>query len=176
VKNNNFEASVSLLTKLHKGIIGRIVKIFRRVPRRRKSKRKSSRSNKRFRFFRKDKASQASPRPMLGDPEVNAELPDPLSLYYPLAEEEQMPHDSTTSSTSTHGAFNECASQLRVNDDLDAFSLVAGSIDHFLLQEELMNFDCSSSDGEGISFDDGSCASDTSSNESAEESVPWDEV
>eukprot|EP00557_Chaetoceros_sp_GSL56_P013939 CAMPEP_0176484392 /NCGR_PEP_ID=MMETSP0200_2-20121128/4428_1 /TAXON_ID=947934 /ORGANISM="Chaetoceros sp., Strain GSL56" /LENGTH=826 /DNA_ID=CAMNT_0017880859 /DNA_START=544 /DNA_END=3024 /DNA_ORIENTATION=+ len=176
VQHNNFEASVSLLTKLHNGIFGRIVKIFRRVPRRRKSNRKSRKFKKRFRFFRKEKASIASPRPMLGDPEVNAELPDPLSLYCPLVDDEERLHDLAVSSTSTHRTFNESASQNHFNDDLDAFSLVAGSLDHVMIEEEVMNLDYSSFDGDAISLDDRTCSSNTSSNASAEESVPWDEV
>jgi len=135
VEDETFEISVSLLKKLHNGVVGRFVKIFRKRPSGVKTKKKSRKLLKNLFKRRKKRENQAhSPSsPMLGDPDVNAELPDPLSLYRPLEDEtqemdyfnaEQGPFDELADENILS---KEQASQWNVDGDFDAFSLMAES-------------------------------------------------
>ena len=141
--NEDYEVSVSLLRKMHHGIIGRFVKIFKKKPRGNKliKKEKKLRLKK---LFKRGKKKESSPPPlMLGDPEVNAELPDPLSLYQPLEEEEEKCETAMIESEPNETMKNlgenehpteetgEDTTQWTFPSNGDSFSLMAGSFATF---------------------------------------------
>jgi len=92
--DDDLEASLSLLTKVRFGKVGRFIKRFRR----RKTDEGKRKRRKRSLFsFRKREESQ-DPKILAADVEVDEELPDPMSCYLPLEDEID---------TSVHGS-TEC--------------------------------------------------------------------
>ena len=133
--DETFEISVSLLKKLHNGVVGRFVKIFRKRPNGVETKNKSMKRLKNLFKRRKkgEKRAHSPSSPMLGDPDVNAELPDPLSLYRPLEDEGQDKDYSSAQEVlfdvlaEETIASKEQASQWNFDGDFDAFSIMAES-------------------------------------------------
>ena len=170
--DENFEASISLLTKMQNGIVGRFVKFFKRRMKGDQPKKKKNRLRNVFkRVKKKDEISQTPPTPMIGDPEVNAELPDPLSLYQPLEEDESIKIEYTAQ---------------WVPQDVDSFSIMAGSFASFSDMDEIHNL--APDDLQSVS-DDESCRYDdedlsirplllvpSRTYNSHDESVPFDEI
>ena len=97
VEHGEVEASISLLAKVQNGMLGRFVKFFRKKANKRNKKKKKLRIKKLFKKRSiKETQPHDEPSTMLGDPEANANLPDPLSLYHALLEEEDEHGDMDT--------------------------------------------------------------------------------
>ena len=85
-------------------------------------------------LFKRGKKRETPTAPMLGDPDVNADLPDPLSLYHRLEETEECKdqfseeEDSTIFPAEEDVVSKEYAVQWNMTGDLDAFSLMAESL------------------------------------------------
>lgn len=95
IDDDNYISSMSLLKKFHKGIFGRMIKLFRKRPKATKKKKKRRGMKKLKKLLKRGKKKENTPtkKIMIGDEEANAELPDPLSLYRPL--EDTAPKDDS---------------------------------------------------------------------------------
>ncbi len=129
-QDENVEASISLLTKIQNGILGRFVKYFKK--RTKKTKRKTQqRLRKIFKKKKNHKSVTEQKTAMIGDPETQTELPDPLSLYLPLVEEDEnnVRIQDETQSGSEQDALTGIATQWVAPDaeSVNSFSLLAGS-------------------------------------------------
>eukprot|EP00559_Dactyliosolen_fragilissimus_P001107 CAMPEP_0184861750 /NCGR_PEP_ID=MMETSP0580-20130426/6360_1 /TAXON_ID=1118495 /ORGANISM="Dactyliosolen fragilissimus" /LENGTH=316 /DNA_ID=CAMNT_0027359347 /DNA_START=637 /DNA_END=1587 /DNA_ORIENTATION=+ len=99
-KDGGTVMSVSLLKKRKNGRIGRFVKLFSRDSHKAKKnydvkseadKKKDSlnakKKNKKRFLYPRQKEKSTDPEYMIGDPEINKTLPDPLTLYKPLPDD-----------------------------------------------------------------------------------------
>ncbi len=95
IVDESFEASISLLTKIQNGITGRFVKIFNKKKTTSESHKEKKKRKPLKKIFGRGKKKANDPvideldLEMIGDPVVNANLPDPLSLYQPLDDDDE---------------------------------------------------------------------------------------
>ncbi len=95
IVDESFEASISLLTKIQNGIAGRFVKIFNKKKMASEDHKERKKRKPLKKIFGRGKRKGHDPvvdevdLTMIGDPAVNAYLPDPLSLYQPLDDDHE---------------------------------------------------------------------------------------
>lgn len=108
-KHEDIEASLSLLTKVRRGKIGRFLKRFRR---KQTDKGIGSKRRKRPMLFFRKREERETPMDLFEDPEIT--IPDPLTLYKPLEE------DNETSVQNPFTSDQKTKDQRDSQDDGDA--------------------------------------------------------
>jgi len=194
LNDENFESSISLLTTMQNGIVGRFVKLFKRRVQGDQSKKKEKKKSRLRNLFKRRKNKGEVPQtrtpPMIGVPDVNAELPDdPLSLYQPLDEDESIQIESDTCSAvpdKNDVVPKEYTAQW-VPQDFDSFSIMAESFASVSGIDEVYNLVTDDLESESSanewSYDDQESyrpvqlvPSPTYDTYGNEESVPFDEI